>query len=73
VKRLSSQPAGATEEDMHMADPPRYPDTDERTGVPRWVWVVGIIVVLVVLLVVILMLTGVFGGGHRPGPPPGGH
>ena len=62
-----------------MADSPRYPDTGddtgadpdrEWTGLPRWVWLVGVIAVLVVLLVVIVILVG---GGHTPGPPPGGH
>jgi t-SNARE complex subunit (syntaxin) len=67
-----------------MTEPPRHPETgdddsgsrydrESRTGIPRWVMVVGIIVIIVVLLVVVLMLTGVFSDGHRPGPPPGGH
>ncbi len=53
-----------------MADRPRYPDTDDETGVgpdressagmPRWVKVIGILALVVVLLFVILM----FGGGH---------
>ncbi len=60
-----------------MADPPRYPDTDDDTGVgpdrgvttgtPRWVKVFGIIVAVLVLLFVIL----IFGGGHTP--PEGVH
>jgi hypothetical protein len=60
-----------------MPDPTRNPDTGddsdvepERTGLPRWVWLAGIIAVLVVLLVVIVLFVG---GGHSPGPPPGGH
>jgi hypothetical protein len=56
-----------------MTDPARDPDTGDRTGVPRWMWVVGIAAILIVLLVVVLMLTGVVGGEHIPGPPPGGH
>jgi ABC-type transporter Mla subunit MlaD len=58
-----------------MADPPRYPDTDDDTGVgpdresitgtPRWVKVFGIIAIVVVLLFVILMFAG--GGTHGPG------
>jgi hypothetical protein len=60
-----------------MADPPRYPDTDDDTGVgpdrgpstgkPRWVKVAIIVVVLVLVLLVVLLATG----GH--GPPEGGH
>ena len=55
-----------------MADPPRYPNTDNdtgegpsrgsATGTPRWVKVFGIIVFIVVLLFVIL----IFAGGHEP-------
>jgi hypothetical protein len=65
-----------------MPDPTRYPHAGDNagvgpdhdsTGIPRWVKVVGIVVAIVVLLVVVMMLTGVFGGDHRPGPPPGGH
>ncbi len=58
-----------------MADPPRYPDTGDDTGVrptadrppstPRWVKVSGIVVIVVVLLVVAMMFAG--GGGHGPG------
>ncbi len=60
-----------------MADPPRYPDTGDDTGVrptadrppstPRWVKVFGIIVIVLVLLFAIKMLT--VGGGpgmHTP-------
>jgi hypothetical protein len=65
-----------------MTEPPRHPETgdddsgsrydrESSTGIPHWVMVVGIIVAVLALLVV-MMLTGVF-GGHRPGPPPGGH
>jgi hypothetical protein len=62
-----------------MTDPPRHPDSGARSeyestrGIPRWLKLVGIIAIILVLLIVILMLTGVFGGGHGPGPPPGGH
>jgi hypothetical protein len=55
-----------------MADPPRYPNTDNDTGVgpergsatgtPRWVKVLGIIVAVLILLFVIL----IFAGGHDP-------
>jgi hypothetical protein len=58
-------------------DPPRYPDTDDDTGVgpdsgsstgkPLWVKVAIIVVVLILVVLVVLMLTG----GH--GPPEGGH
>ncbi|MGH8774721.1 MAG: hypothetical protein ACRDWI_05950 [Jiangellaceae bacterium] len=65
-----------------MADPPRYPDTGDETGVgpdrrsttgtPRCVKVSGVVALVVVLLFVILMLTGV---GREHGPdrhtPPG--
>ena len=64
-----------------MADPPRNsdtgddtgvgPDREPTTGIPRWVWVSGIVVVLVVLAVAAVMLT--VGGGHKPIPGPGGH
>ena len=64
-----------------MADPPRNPDSGDHTGVgpdrepttgiPRWVWVLGIVVLLVVLAVAAVMLTA--GGGHKPIPGPGGH
>lgn len=57
-----------------MADPPRYPDTGDDTGVgpergstigaPRWVKVLGIIIAIVlVLLFVVLHLTGTLGPG----------
>jgi len=57
-----------------MADPPRYPDTGDDTGVgpdggsatstPRWVSVLGIIIAIVlVLLFVVLHLTGTLGPG----------
>jgi hypothetical protein len=61
-----------------MADPPRYPDTDDAGGVrpteappraPRWVKLAGIIVIVLVLLFVVLKLTGVDSmGGHNSGP-----
>ena len=64
-----------------MADPPRYPDTDNDTGVgperesatgtPRWVKVFGIIVGVVVVLFVILLFTR-GSGGHGPGMHGGG-
>ncbi len=58
----------------HMADPPRYPDTDggtdagadrgSTTGPPRWVSVLGVVVVIVVvMLIIILHLTGTIGPG----------
>ena len=60
-----------------MADPPRYPDTDDDTGVgpdrgsttgtPRWVKVLGIIVIVVVLLFVVVMMVAGGGGEHGPG------
>jgi hypothetical protein len=62
-----------------MADPLRYPDSkpdtgddtgvgpDRDTGMPRWVWVSGIVALVLILLIVIMMLTGVFGGEHGPG------
>jgi hypothetical protein len=57
-----------------MADPPRYPDTGDDTGLgrdrgsatgtPRWVSVLGIIIAIaLVLLVVVLHLTGTLGPG----------
>jgi hypothetical protein len=70
MKRLSSQRPGATEEDTHMADPPRSPDTgvgsDRGEGMPRWVKVSGIIVLVLILLVVVMLLIGGGGGGHGP-------
>ena len=49
-----------------MAD--RGPDRGSTTGIPRWVYVFGIIVIVLVLLFVIVMLTGGAGGdgGHGP-------
>jgi hypothetical protein len=49
-----------------MADPSRYPDSREDSGVPRWVKVIGILVIVVVLLVVVILLVG-GGGEHGPG------
>ena len=57
-----------------MADPPRYPDTSDDTGLgrdrgsatstPRWVSVLGIIIAIaLVLLFVVLHLTGTLGPG----------
>jgi hypothetical protein len=48
------------------------PDRGSTSGMARWQKVVAIIG-LVVLVVVVLILTGVFGSGHTPGPPAGGH
>jgi hypothetical protein len=66
-----------------MSDSTRYTNTDDDTGLgpgreskpgkPRWVKVSLIIVLAVVVLMVVLALTGVFGAGHVPGPPAGGH
>lgn len=72
-----------------MADPSRYSDTGDNTGVdpdrgstagtPRWqkvAGIVGLVLVLLFVLFVVLQVTGVVGGGlgdHTPGPPPGGH
>jgi hypothetical protein len=72
-----------------MADPPRYPDSGDDTGVgpdresttgtPRWVKVFGIIAAVLVLLFVIMVLTGhgpgrhMFGGLGGQTPLPGGH
>lgn len=61
-----------------MADPPRYPRTDDADdrpdhgstdaypGTPRWVKVFGIIALLLALLLMVVMATGV-GGSHGPG------
>jgi hypothetical protein len=54
-----------------------YETTEGRTRrrwVPRrrWVRVALIVLVVIVALVVVLLVTGST-GGHRPGPPPGGH
>ncbi|MPZ18488.1 MAG: hypothetical protein GEV06_11325 [Luteitalea sp.] len=38
-------------------------DRESTSGLPRWVWVSGIIVAVVVLAVVAIMLIG---GGHGP-------
>jgi len=51
-------------EEAHVADPPRYPNSREEAGIPRWVKVLGIVVAVVVLLVVATMFIG--GGGHSP-------
>jgi hypothetical protein len=55
-----------TEEDTHMADPPRYPDSEgdtgvgpdreSTTGIPRWVWVVGSIIIVASLVMLAKML-----------------
>lgn len=45
-----------------MADPSRKVES-ESTGVPRWVWLAGIIVAVVVLLFVAMMVMGMLGGG----------
>jgi hypothetical protein len=57
-----------TLEGTHMADQSPYSDIRDRSGVPRWVYVIGIIALVVVLLVGFMTLTG-SGGGHKP---PGG-
>jgi hypothetical protein len=69
---------GEIEEDTHMTDPTRNPDTDDtragaglgaKPGMPRW-WKVSLIIALVLVLAfIILQLTG----GHSGGPGPGGH
>lgn len=57
-----------------MADPPRYPESEEDTGVspdrgaasntPRWMFVLGIIIVIALVgLMVLLHLTGTLGPG----------
>ena len=57
-----------------MANPPRYPETGDRTGegpdlgstlgTPRWVKVSAIVVLVLVLLVIVMLLIG---GNHGPG------
>jgi hypothetical protein len=47
-----------------MTDPPRY--DDERSRVPRWAKIAGLVVIVVVLAVVAVML--ISGGGHTPRP-----
>jgi hypothetical protein len=54
-----------------MADPPAYSEP-KRHARRRWVRVAVIVLVLIVALVVVLLVTGGL-GGHRPGPPEGGH
>jgi uncharacterized cupredoxin-like copper-binding protein len=55
---------------MHMADPPRSPDTGAAPhrgeGMPRWVKVFAIIGIVLALLAVVVLVTG-GGGGHGPG------
>jgi hypothetical protein len=57
-----------------MADPPRYPETEEDAGpgpddestrgTPRWVFVLGIIIAIaLVALMLLLHLTGTLGPG----------
>jgi hypothetical protein len=63
-----------------MADPPRYPESGDDTGLgpdrgsttgtPRWVKVFGLIAAVVVVLFVVLLLFG--SGGHGPGRHAGG-
>jgi hypothetical protein len=73
-EQLPRQPPPLTQEDTHMADPPRYPDTGDDTGVGpgrgsatgtrSWVGKVFLIIALVlVLLFVLLHLTGTLGPG----------
>jgi hypothetical protein len=52
-----------------MADPLRYPES-KPSARRRWVRVAVILALVLILVVVVLLLTL---GGHRPGPPPGGH
>ncbi len=62
-----------TEEDTHMADPPRYPDTADDTGeepdgvsttrTPLWVWVVGIVVLGTSLAMLRGMIVPIILGG----------
>jgi preprotein translocase subunit SecG len=47
-------------------DPGVGPERGSTTGMPRWVWVVGIIVIVVVLLVVAVLLLSGGLGGHGP-------
>jgi hypothetical protein len=64
-----------TLEEMPMASPPHYPDTDEDTGVgpdresttgtSRWVYVFWIIGIALILLMVVLHLTGTIGPVHH--------
>ena len=54
----------ASSEEAHVADPPRYRNSREEAGIPRWVKVLGIVVAVVVLLVVATMFIG--SGGHSP-------
>lgn len=51
-----------------MTDPSRYQTTEESRGgpgrgLPRSMWIAGIVVVLVALVVVVVVLAG---GGHDP-------
>jgi hypothetical protein len=67
----------AKEENTHVADLPRYPDSNgdtgdepdhgSTTGTPRWMYVFGIIVIVVVLLFVVVMMVAGGGGEHGPG------
>lgn len=55
-----------------MADPSRYPDSDDHgpdPGAPRWVKAFGIVALVLVLLFVVVMF---FGGSHGPGRHSGG-
>lgn len=47
-----------------MADRRDNPTSRERSGLPGWVKMLGIVVAVLVLLVIAVMLVG--GGGHRP-------
>src|SRR5204863_1469095 len=55
--------SSALVEEMHLADPAQYPDSEPHTT-PRWVKVFGIIALLVVLLFVVLLIAP---GPHGPG------
>jgi hypothetical protein len=71
---LAANQARTTQEDTHMPDSPRYPDTgddtgagpggESTTGTPGWVKLSVIIIGVLVLLVVIKLLTGGGGFGH---------
>jgi hypothetical protein len=51
-------------------------DYEEKAGIPRWVWVMGLLAVILILAVVGALAMGLIGGGQGtfriPGhtPPP---
>lgn len=55
---------------MTSPTPPRRHD-DDKTGIPRWAWITGILLVIAIA-VIVLMFTGAFGGGGHQ-PPRGAH